>query len=50
AFARLLELFPTLDADGKNTVRARLLDYFEIAGLDDPRVIDARRRLTALLY
>jgi putative thioredoxin len=50
AFARLLDLFPSLDADGKNAVRTRLLEYFEIAGLDDPRVIDARRRLTALLY
>jgi putative thioredoxin len=50
AFSRLLELFPTLDAEGKNAVRARLLDYFEITGADDPRVIAARRRLTGLLY
>lgn len=50
AFARLLELFASLDADGKNEVRTRLLEYFEIAGADDPRVLDARRRLTALLY
>jgi len=50
AFARLLELFPTLDAADKNRVRARLLEYFEIAGADDPRVIAARRRLTGLLY
>jgi putative thioredoxin len=50
AFLRLLELFPTLDADGKNLVRQRLLDYFEIAGVDDPRVVAARRRLTTLLY
>ena len=50
AFARLLDLFPTLDADGKNAVRTRLLDYFEIVGGDDPRVIAARRRLTGLLY
>ena len=50
AFARLLELFPTLDADGKDAVRTRLLEYFEIAGPDDPRVLDARRRLTTLLY
>ncbi len=50
AFTRLLELFPSLDADGKNTVRTRLLEYFEIAGPDDPRVLDARRRLTTLLY
>jgi putative thioredoxin len=50
AFGRLLDLFPTLDAAGKNAVRTRLLDYFEIAGGEDPRVIAARRRLTGLLY
>jgi putative thioredoxin len=50
AFGRLLELFPTLDAAAKNLVRARLLEYFEIAGAEDPRVIAARRRLTGLLY
>ena len=50
AFDRLLDLFPSLDADGKQQVRTRLLEYFEIAGPDDPRVHDARRRLTALLY
>ena len=50
AFDRLLTLFPTLDADGKNAVRTRLLEFFEIAGVEDPRVITARRRLTGLLY
>ena len=50
AFGRLLDLFPTLDAEGKNAVRTRLLDFFEIAGAEDPRVIAARRRLTGLLY
>lgn len=50
AFLRLLELFPTLDAEGKNLVRTRMLEHFEVVGTDDPRVIAARRRLTALLY
>jgi putative thioredoxin len=50
AFLRLLELFPTLDQAGKDRVRARLVDYFEIAGGDDPRVVAARRQLTMLLY
>ncbi|MBC7591720.1 MAG: tetratricopeptide repeat protein [Salinibacterium sp.] len=50
AFARLLDLFPSLDADGKNRVRSRILEYFEIAGSDDERVGAARRRLTLLLY
>ncbi|MDN4615050.1 tetratricopeptide repeat protein [Leifsonia sp. F6_8S_P_1B] len=50
AFDRLLTLFPKLDAAGKDTVRARLLDYFEIVGVDDPRVVRARARLASLLY
>jgi putative thioredoxin len=50
AFGRLLDLFPSLDAAGKNLVRTRILDYFEIAGHDDERVGAARRRLTLLLY
>ncbi|SMQ62636.1 tetratricopeptide repeat protein [Agreia sp. VKM Ac-1783] len=50
AFDRLLTLFPTLDQDGKNTVRARLIELFEVAGIDDPRVVKARARLTGLLY
>jgi len=50
AFGRLLDLFPSLDGDARDAVRARLLEYFEIAGADDPRVVAARRRLTLLLY
>ncbi len=50
AFDRLLTLFPALDQPVKDRVRTRLLDYFEIAGTDDPRVVAARRRLTGLLY
>jgi len=50
AFARLLDLFPRLDAANKNLVRTRILDYFEIVGAEDPRVVVARRRLTGLLY
>jgi len=50
AFDRLLELFPTLDQSGKDRVRTRLLDFFEITGGEDPRVVAARRRLTGLLY
>ena len=50
AFERLLDLYPALDQAGKDSVRARLVSYFEIAGAEDPRVIAARRRLTALLY
>jgi putative thioredoxin len=50
AFDRLLTLFPTLDADGKNRVRERMLELFEVVGSDDPRVNAARARLAALLY
>lgn len=50
AFLRLLDLFPSLDQPGKERVRTRMLDYFEIAGVDDPRVVAARRQLTGLLY
>lgn len=50
AFDRLLTLFPKLDASGKETVRTRILDYFEIVGVDDPRVGKARARLASLLY
>ncbi|PPF71340.1 co-chaperone YbbN [Clavibacter michiganensis] len=50
AFDRLLALFPSLDADGREAVRLRLLEHFEVVGLDDPRVAVARRRLTRLLY
>ncbi len=50
AFDRLLVLFPKLDADGKARVRERLVELFEVAGTDDPRVAAARRRLANLLY
>jgi putative thioredoxin len=50
AFDRLLDLFPSLDQPAKDAVRARLLEYFEIAGPEDPRVLVARRLLTNLLY
>lgn len=50
AFDRLLTVFPSLDSAGKEEVRSRLLDYFEIVGVDDPRVAKARARLASLLY
>jgi putative thioredoxin len=50
AFGRLLDVFPALQPDEKDKIRVRLLEYFEIVGAEDPRVIAARRRLTMLLY
>lgn len=50
AFDRLLGLFPAQDAAGKNLIRQRILELFEVVGADDPRVPPVRKRLTALLY
>ncbi|GAA0999991.1 tetratricopeptide repeat protein [Subtercola frigoramans] len=54
AFDRILTLFASAsaraDAPAKDVLRTRLLDLFEVVGLEDPRVTAARRRLTMLLY
>ena len=50
AFDRLLTLFLKQDAAGKNRIRERILELFEVVGLEDPRVPPTRARLTALLY
>lgn len=50
AFSRLLDLLRGADPETKDTVRARLLELFEIAGAQDPRVAKARKRLANLLY
>lgn len=50
AFDRILDVFPKLAHPDKNRARARLVDYFEIVGPEDPRVIAARKRLAGLLY
>ncbi|WP_414172532.1 tetratricopeptide repeat protein [Clavibacter tessellarius] len=50
AFARLLEALPVGRRRGREAVRQRLLEHFEVVGLEDPRVAVARRRLTRLLY
>jgi putative thioredoxin len=50
AFDRLLELLPALDAEGKERVRVRLVEYFEVVGVTDPRVIKARQKLALYLY
>jgi putative thioredoxin len=50
AVGRLLDLFIGLAPADRDRVRARVLDYFEIAGPEDPRVVAGRRRLTSLLY
>ena len=50
AFGRLLDVFATASPADRDRIRARLLDYFEIAGAEDPRVGAARARLASLLY
>jgi putative thioredoxin len=50
AFSRLLDLFATADPAARDVIRTRLVDYFEIVGVADPRVIRARGRLASLLY
>jgi len=50
AFDRLLTLFPGQDAAGRNSIRERILELFEVIGNEDPRVAPTRKRLTALLY
>ncbi len=50
AFDRLLTLFPKQDQPGKDAIRTRLLELFEVVGPEDQRVTQARRRLAGLLY
>ncbi len=50
AFARLVALVRVTSGDGRDRVRARLVELFEVVGTDDPRVAVARRSLAAALY
>jgi putative thioredoxin len=50
AFGRLLDLVPTVFGDDREALRVRLVEYFELIGADDPRVVAARRRLANALY
>lgn len=49
-FDRLLSVGADLDADGREQVRVRLLELFEVVGRTDPIVLKARRRLSGLLF
>ena len=50
ALDRLLDLAGELDAEGRDRVRVRLLELFEVIGRTDPVVLKARRRLSGLLF
>ncbi len=49
AFARLLAVIRA-GGDGRDAARTRLLELFEAVGLDDPRVLIARKALTNALF
>ena len=49
-FNMLLDDFVTANADRRSVLRERLLQFFLIAGDDEPVVQAARRRLTSLLF
>jgi putative thioredoxin len=50
AFARLLATLRRVRGDERDTVRDRLVEYFDILGPDDPRVAPARRALASALF
>lgn len=49
-FNRLIALIRGTAGDDRDRVRQRLLDLFEVAGGDDPRVTAARRALASALF
>jgi putative thioredoxin len=49
-FDRVLKLFPAMEPDDRERARERLLDLFNAVGVNDPRVVSARQRLSSLLY
>jgi putative thioredoxin len=50
AFARLIGLLARTTGDDRETVRQRLVEYFDILGPDDPRVASARRDMARVLF
>jgi putative thioredoxin len=50
AFDRLLALLARSGAEDRDTIRQRLLEYFELLGSNDPRVPPARRELARVLF
>ena len=50
AFERLVESVRRTSGDERNTARTHLLELFEVAGSDDPRVAKARTRLANALF
>jgi putative thioredoxin len=50
AFARLLAVIARTTGDERDTVRERLIEYFDLLGPDDPRVGPARRDMARVLF
>lgn len=50
ALEALHAAFRRFTAEDRETVRLRLVEYFEVLGSDDPRVPPARRKLAAALF
>ena len=50
AFARLVDAVRLTSGDERDRLRAHLVELFEIVGPTDPRVVAARRALTAALF
>lgn len=49
-FEIMLSLYPQVQPENKEIIKARLLEYFEIGGPNDEAVKSARARLATLLY
>ncbi len=50
AFARLMDVASSGTPEVRNTIRERLVELFDVVGGEDPRVVDARRALSAALF
>lgn len=50
AFARLIDLVRATAGEQRDAVRARLVEYFDVVGTDDPRVVHARQALASALF
>jgi putative thioredoxin len=50
AFARLIELVRISAGEERDRLRERLVEYFDVVGSDDPRVVHARQALASALY
>lgn len=50
AFGRLLSSFVKANEDDRQILKARLLEFFEVVGASDERVVAARKRLSRLMF